>query len=110
MKRAQIEQASIAWVVFWGLIALDSAVTYRRSVQAVERAVDADPVAEMYDGPPDPDAQVKRWLLWRSPTLVRLRKLTRRAQMLKETAPWIAIVGPPLFFALGLRRREHEPA
>lgn len=110
MKRARIEQASVAWVVFWGLIALDSALAYRRSVEAVEKAVDADPVAEMYDGPPDADGQVKRWLFWRSPTLIRLRKLSRRAQMLKDAAPWIALLGPPLFFALGLRRGGQEPA
>jgi hypothetical protein len=64
----------------------------------------------MYDGPPDPDAQVKRWLLWRSPTLMRLRKLSQRAQMLKDAAPWIALLGPPLFFALGLRHDEREAA
>src|SRR5438067_433598 len=69
MKRVQVEQASIAWVVFWGLIALDSAIAYRKSVEAVERAIDADPVAEMYDGPPDQVPQVNRWLLWLSPSI-----------------------------------------
>ena len=110
MKRAQVEQASIAWVVFWGLIALDSAIAYRKSVEAVERAIDADPVAEMYDGPPDQVPQVNRWLLWRSPTLERLRRLARRAEVLKSSAPWIALVGPPLLFAFSLDRREHEAA
>jgi len=110
MKRAQVEQASIAWVVFWGLIALDSAIAYRRSVEAVERAIDADPVAEMYDGPPDQNPQVNRWLLWRSPTLDRLRKLARRAELLKTSAPWIALLGPPLLFAFGLSRRERQVA
>ncbi len=110
MKRAQVEQASIAWVVFWGLIALDSALAYRKSVEAVERAIDADPVAEMYDGPPDQAPQVNRWLLWRSPTLERLRRLARRAEVLKSSAPWIALVGPPLLFAFSLDRSEHEAA
>ena len=110
MKRVQVEQVSIAWVVFWGLIALDSAIAYRRSVAAVERAIDADPVAEMYDGPPDQNAQVNRWLLWRSPTLDRLRKLARRAELLRTSAPWIAMLGPPLLFAFGLRRRERQAA
>ena len=105
MKRAQVEQASIVWVVFWGLIALDSAIAYRRSVEAVEKAIDADPVAEMYDGPPDQNPQVNRWLLWRSPTLERLRELCRQAEMWKSSAPWIALAGPPLFFAF-LRRGE----
>ena len=106
MRRAQVEQVSIAWVVFWGLIALDSAIAYRRSVEAVERAIDADPIAEMYDGPPDQNPQVNRWLLWRSPTLERLRKLARRAELLKSASPWIALIGPPLFFVLGRDRRE----
>ncbi len=110
MKRAQIEQASVAWVVFWGLIAWDSAIAHRRSVEAVERAVDADPVAEMYDGPPGQDAQVNRWLLWQSPTLMRLRKLSRRAEVLKQAAPVIALLGPPLFFALGLNRDQRRAA
>ncbi len=110
MKRAQVEQVSIAWVMFWGLIALDSAIAHRHSVEAVERAIDADPVAEMYDGPPDQDAQVNRWLLWQSPTLDRLRKLAQRAEFLKISAPWIALAGPPLLFAFGLRRCEREAA
>ena len=109
MKRTQVEQASIAWVVFWGLIALDSAFAYRRSVEAVERAIDADPVAEMYDGPPDQDGQVNRWLLWRAPTLDRLRRLARQTELLRSSAPWIALLGPPLFYAFGLSR-EREAA
>ncbi len=106
MKRVQVEQASIAWVVFWGLIALDSAIAYRRSVAAVQRAIDSDPVAEMYDGPLDQNPQVNRWLLWRSPTLDRLRKLARRADLLKTSAPWIALAGPPVLYVLGLRRQR----
>ncbi len=60
------------------------------------------------DGPPDQNPQVNRWLLWRSPTLDRLRRLARRAELLKSSAPWIAMVGPPLLFALSLDRSERE--
>jgi hypothetical protein len=106
MKRSVVEQGSILWVLFWGAVALDSALVYRRSREAIERAVDADPIVELYDGPPEQHARVARWLLWRSPTLGRLRDLCRRAEILKSSAPWIALAGPPLFFALGLRHRR----
>jgi hypothetical protein len=106
MKRDWVEGGSLLWVLFWGAVALDSAMVYRRSREAIERAVDADPIAEMYDGPPEQDGQVNRWLLWRSPTLGRLRELCKQAEMWKSSAPWIALVGPPLFFAFGLRRER----
>ena len=104
MKRDWIERGSVLWVLFWGAVALDSAMVYRRSREAIDSAVDADPIVEIYDGPPEPHARVNRWLLWRAPTLGRLRELCRRAELLKSSAPWIALVGPPLFFALGVRR------
>jgi len=106
MRRSWIESGSVLWVLFWGAVALDSALVYRRSREAIETAVDADPIIEMYDGPPEQHARVNRWLLWRSPTLERLRELCRQAQMWKSSAPWIALLGPPVFFALGLRRGE----
>ena len=43
--------AWIAQLAFWGLIAFDSAVTHRRTVEAVKRAEDSDPYLEMYEGP-----------------------------------------------------------
>ncbi len=105
MSRDRLVQASALWAVFWGWVALDSAVTYRRSLDAIERAVDADPVAEIYEGPPDQDAQVKRWLLWRAPTLSRLRRLCRSARWWRASAPVIAVAGPALFAAVaGLLR------
>ena len=95
-------------MAFWGAVALDSAVTYRRSLEAVERAVDADPVLEIYEGPPEQPAQVRRWLLWRAPTLARLRELTRRAKHISQWAPVIAVAGPVLFLALGRRPRPER--
>jgi hypothetical protein len=92
------------WMAFWGAVALDSALTYRRSLEAVERAVDADPVLEIYEGPPEQPAQVQRWLLWREPTLARLRELSRRARQMSRIAPVIAVVGPILLLTVGRRR------
>jgi hypothetical protein len=105
MRRDWIERGSVLWVLFWGAVALDSALVYRRSREAIETAVDADPIIEIYDGPPAQHGRVNRWLLWRSPTLERLRELCRQAEMWKSSAPWIALAGPPLFFAF-LRRGE----
>ena len=110
MTRGRLQQASVAWVLFWGAIALDSAMTYRRSVEAVERAEEADPYLEMYDGPPPQDGRVTRGLFWQSPTLVRLRQLARRTAWWKDKAPWIALAGPPVFFALWRRLRGPKPA
>ena len=110
MKRNWIERGSVVWVLFWGAVALDSALVYRRSREAIERAVDADPIVEIYDGPPEPDGHVSLWLMWREPTLGRLRELCRRAEWLKSSAPWIALAGPPLFFALGLKVRDTRRA
>ncbi len=108
MKRDWVEGGSVLWVLFWGAVALDSALVYRRTREAIELAVDADPIAEIYDGPPEQHGRVNRWLLWRPPTLGRLRELCRRAEMLKSGAAWIALAGPPVFFALGLHRDERR--
>jgi hypothetical protein len=105
MKRAHIEQASLLWVVFWGAVAFDSAMTHRRTVEAVKRAEDADPYLEMYEGPVEQEGRVNRGLLWQAPTLARLRQLCRRAEWWTTASPLIALAGPPLFFLLGLGRR-----
>ncbi len=65
-------------------------------------------MSEIYDGPPQQDGSVQRWLLWRSPTLGRLRRLSRMTRWLSAAAPAIAIAGPPLFFALRGKRRVQD--
>ncbi len=103
MKRVGAVEASIAWAVLWVAVAIDSAVAHQRSLEAIRRAVDADPVEELYDGPPDQPAQVKRWLFWREPTLTRLRELNRRSRLWTIGAPIIALAGPPILLAMGAR-------
>ena len=106
MGRAKVGSTiGVLWVAFWAAVAVDSAITYRRSLEAVEKAVDADPVAEIYEGPPSQHPRVSRWLLWQAPTLVRLRDLSRRAKTLSVWAPVLALAGP-LFLALNPRRAE----
>jgi len=110
MRRAQLGSAvSVLWMAFWTAVAVDSVITYRRSLEAVEKAVDADPVAEIYEGPPSQHPRVSRWLLWQPPTLARLRDLSRRARTLSVWAPLIAL-GGPLFLALNPRRRRERRA
>ena len=103
MTRARIEQASVLWVLLWGAVALDSAMTYRRSLEAVEQAIEADPVLELYEGPPAQKGSVQRWLLGQSPTLQRLRAVSRRAKLWATRATFIALAGPPIFYALTRR-------
>ncbi len=103
MTRTQIKQVSVLWALFWGVVAVDSAMTHRRSVRAVEEAEDADPYLEEFEGPPPPDGRVSRGLFWQTATLARLRQLCRRTEWWKTRAPWIALAGPPLFFVLARR-------
>ena len=110
MTRGRLVQASALWALFWGWVAFDSARTYERSLEAVQKAVDADPVQEIYEGPPEQDAQVNRWLLWQKPTLTRLRRLCRSAHWWKSAAPVIAVGGSALLAALGTWRARPPAA
>ncbi len=110
MRREWIEKGSILWVLFWGAVALDSALVHRRTREAIDRAVDADPYVEEFDGPPRQHPRVNRWLLWQSPTVTRLRELCHRAEWWKESAKWLALAGPPLFFAIGAKGRHEREA
>ena len=106
MRRARLgSTVGVVWMAFWAAVAVDSAITYRRSLEAVEKAVDADPVAEIYEGPPAQHPRVSRWLLWQPPTLARLRDLSRRARTLSVWAPLLALAGP-LFLTLNPRRED----
>lgn len=102
--------AVIPWIAFWGCVALDSAIAYRRSGEAIDRAISADPIAELYDGPPEQHGQIKRWLMWGPGTLGRLRGMRQRARTWMIGAPVAALAGPPILLALAARlsRRPYE--
>jgi hypothetical protein len=95
--------AVIPWVAFWSCVALDSAVAYRRSTEAIDKAIDSDPIAELYDGPPEQHGQIKRWLMWGPSTLGRLREVRQRAKAWMVGAPVAAVVGAPVLLALAHR-------
>ena len=106
MNHAKVRQVSVLWALFWGAVAVDSALTHKRSVEAVQKAEDSDPYLEEFEGPVAQDPRIARGILWQAPTLSRLRQLCRRAEWWKRTAPWIALAGPPVFFALIRGRRK----
>jgi hypothetical protein len=92
LSLARLAKTAVApWMVFWGCVAVDSALAYRRSNEAIERAITADPIAELYDGPPVQNGQINRWLMWSPGTLGRLREMRRRARALMIGAPVAAV-------------------
>ena len=103
-----VKTAAIPWVAFWGIVALDSAIAFRRSNEAIDRAISADPIEELYDGPPEQPGQIKRWLMWSPGTLGSLRGLRRRARAWMIGAPLAALAGPPVFLALAARLSSRE--
>ena len=102
--------AVVPWIAFWGWVALDAALAYRKSQAAIERVVEAEPIAEIYDGPPAQDEQIRRWLLWNPGTLGGLRQMRQRARLSMIGAPIIAFLGPLLISRLIPRRNRSRPS
>jgi hypothetical protein len=98
--------AIVPWVALWGWVALDSALTYRKSLEAIHHAIEADPIEELYDGPQEQSGRIKRWLLWSPGSLDRLRGLRKRARTAMIGAPLIAVAGSAVLLALAGRRRR----
>jgi hypothetical protein len=97
--------ALVPWIALWSLVALDSALTYRKSREAIDEAIEADPIAELYDGPAPQSGRIKRWLLWSPGELGKLRGLRRRAKAAMIGAPLIAIAGCSVLLGLARRKR-----
>ena len=98
--------AVVPWIALWGWVAIDSALTYRKSLEAIDHAIEADPIAELYDGPQEQTGRIKRWLLWSPASLDRLRHLRKRARTAMIGAPLIALAGSAVLLALCARRRR----
>ncbi|HEY4029974.1 MAG TPA: hypothetical protein VGM25_06495 [Caulobacteraceae bacterium] len=97
--------AVFPWVALWGWVAVDSALTYCKSREAIDHAIEADPIEELYDGPQEQSGRIKRWLLWSPGSLDRLRDLRKRARTAMIGAPLIALAGSAVLLTLGGRRR-----
>ena len=100
------QAAVLPWIALWGWVAVDSALTYRQSREAIDHAIDADPIEELYDGPQEQSPRIKRWLMWSPGSLDRLRDLRKRARTAMIGAPLIAVAGSAVLLALGGRRRR----
>ena len=100
--------ALVPWIALWGLVAIDSALTYRKSREAIDEAIEADPIAELYDGPAPQSGRIKRWLLWSEGDLTKLRGLRRRAKAAMIGAPIIAIAGSSLLLGIAARRKRED--
>ena len=98
--------AVLPWVALWGWVAFDSALTYCKSREAIDHAIEADPIAELYDGPQEQTGRIKRWLMWSPGSLDRLRHLRKRARTAMIGAPLIALAGSAVLLTLGGRRKR----
>ena len=105
---AVAKAALVPWIALWGLVAIDSALTYRKSREAIDEAIEADPIAELYDGPAPQSGRIKRWLLWAPGDLPKLRDMRRRAKAAMIGAPIIAIAGSSLLLGIAGRRKRED--
>jgi hypothetical protein len=98
--------AVVPWLALWGWITVDSALTYRKSREAIDHAIEADPIEELYDGPQEQTGRIRRWLLWSPGSLDRLRGLRKRARTAMIGAPVIAVAGTALLLLLAGRKKR----
>jgi len=98
--------AVLPWIALWGWVAVDSALTYSKSREAIDHAIDADPIEELYDGPQEQTGRIRRWLMWSPGSLDRLRDLRKRARTAMIGAPLIAVAGSAGLLALSGRRKR----
>jgi len=98
--------AVLPWIALWGWVAVDSVLTYRKSREAIDVAIEADPIEELYDGPQEQSGRIKRWLFWSPGSLDRLRALRKRTRAAMIGAPLIALAGSTLLLALAGRRKR----
>lgn len=97
--------AVLPWIALWGWVAVDSALAYRKSREAIDNAIEADPIAELYDGPQEQTGRIKRWLLWSPGSLDHLRGMRKRARTAMIGAPVLALGGAALLLVLAGRRK-----
>ena len=106
LTRSALDVATVApWVLFWGWVALDSALAYRKSQAALEQAAESDAAQEHHEAPPKDEPEIRRWLLASPMNFDGLRAVQKRARAAMISAPIIALVGPMVLRKL-TRRKE----
>lgn len=98
--------AVVPWLALWGWVAVDSVLAYSKSQTAIDDAIEADPITELYDGPQPQSGRIQRWLLWKPGSLDKLRGLRRRARAVMIGAPLIALAGSTVLMGLAGRRKR----
>jgi hypothetical protein len=93
-------------VLFWGWVALDSALAYRKSQAALDEAVEAEPEAPLPDLAPKIEHRIRRWLPASSLCPDGLRAVQKRAKTAMIGAPIAAALGA---FILGKLIRRNKP-
>ncbi len=103
---AALDVASAApWILFWGWVALDSALAYRQSQAALDQAAEAEAAQEHQEAPPVDVPHIRRWLMSSPKTLDGLRAVQKRTRAAMISAPIIALVGPMLLRKLTRRQK-----
>jgi hypothetical protein len=98
--------AVLPWIALWGWVTVDSVLAYRKSEDAIDQAIEADPITELYDGPREQTGSIKRWLMWGPGSLDRLRGLRKRARAATIGAPLIALAGSAVLLTLARRKKR----
>ena len=99
-----LDVATVApWVLFWGWVALDSALAYRKSQAALTQAAEADPEPEPQEVQPEP--RLRRWLRSEPLSAEGLHGVRKRSRAAMIGAPIMAVLGPLVLGKL-LRRRK----
>jgi len=100
-----LDVASVApWVLFWGWVALDSALAYRKSQAALEEEASAPDLAESLSPPPT-ERRIRRWLPSSQICPEGLRAVQKRARTAMIGAPILAVAAPMLLGKI-LRRKK----
>lgn len=93
--RGALDVATVVpWIAFWGWVALDSALAYRKSQTAPEQTAEALTPPEIHDLPPAEEPLKRPRSLWSAGA---------RAAMIG--APIVALFGPMVMDKLTRRRK-----
>ncbi len=84
----------VPWIAFWGWVALDSALAYRKSQTASDQPEESGPEPGLDAAPAAEEPSVRRGSLW-----------SAGAKAAMIGAPMVALLGPLLLDKLKRRRK-----